>query len=55
MYLIKRMNSVFSSKTNLLIEELSSNAQAYIIVGGDFNVFLNTYLDCSGSKPTVIE
>jgi exonuclease III len=43
----------FQNLNNLLIEELSSNIEPHIIVGGDFNVFSNTDLDCSGSKPTV--
>jgi hypothetical protein len=32
---------------------MSSNIEPHIIVGEDFNVFLNTDLDCSVSKPTV--
>ena len=42
----------FFDKLNKTIEDLVANEERKIVIGGDFNVALDTELDCSGGNPS---
>ena len=46
-----KINAVFFENLNKNIEDFAVNKEHRIIVGGDFNVTLDSDLDCSGGKP----
>ena len=46
-----KINAVFFENLNKNIEHFAVNKEHRIIVGGDFNVTLDSDLDCSGGKP----
>ena len=45
-------NANFFDKLNKTIEDLVVNDEHKIVIGGDFNVALDTELDCSGGNPS---